>query len=71
MEDVTDGVCDGVCDRVWLFGKDSFKECPLIVRGQENVKTKFNIPNQCKQGHTALFIVPTYRYCLVIQLNIA
>ena len=25
MEDVTDGVCDGV----WLFGKDSFEECPL------------------------------------------
>ena len=29
MEDVTDGVCDGVCDGVWLFGKDSFEECPL------------------------------------------
>ena len=27
MEDVTDGVCDGV----WLFGKDSFEECPLTV----------------------------------------
>ena len=25
MEHVTDGVCDGV----WLFGKDSFEECPL------------------------------------------
>ena len=25
MEDVM----DGVCDRVWVFGKDSFKECPL------------------------------------------
>ena len=31
MEDVTDGVCDGVCDGVWLFGKDSLKECPLTV----------------------------------------
>ena len=29
MEDVMDGVCDGVCDGVWLFGKDSFEECPL------------------------------------------
>ena len=29
MEDVTDGVCDEVCDGVWLFGKDSFEECPL------------------------------------------
>ena len=29
MEHVTDGVCDGVCDGVWLFGKDSFEECPL------------------------------------------
>ena len=27
MEDVTDKVCDGV----WLFGKDSFEECPLTV----------------------------------------
>ena len=26
---VMDGVCDGVCDGVWLFGKDSFEECPL------------------------------------------
>ena len=36
MEDVMDGVCDGVCDRVcdrvWLFGKDSFEECPLTVK---------------------------------------
>ena len=31
MEDVMDGVCDRVCDGVWLFGKDSFKECPLTV----------------------------------------
>ena len=31
MEHVMDGVCDGVCDRVWLFGKDSFKECPLTT----------------------------------------
>ena len=31
MEDVTDGVCDGVCDGVWLFGKDSFEECPLTM----------------------------------------
>ena len=31
-EHVTDGVCDGVCDGVWLFGKDSFEECPLTVR---------------------------------------
>ena len=29
MEDVMDEVCDGVCDGVWLFGKDSFEECPL------------------------------------------
>ena len=29
MEHVMDGVCDGVCDGVWLFGKDSFEECPL------------------------------------------
>ena len=21
--------CDGVCDGVWVFGKDSFEECPL------------------------------------------
>ena len=27
-----DGVCDGICDGVWLFGKDSFKECPLTNR---------------------------------------
>ena len=26
---VCDGICDGVCDGVWLFGKDSFEECPL------------------------------------------
>ena len=26
---VCDGVCNGVCDGVWLFGKDSFEECPL------------------------------------------
>ena len=31
-EHVTDGVCDGVCDGVWLFGKDSFEECPLTLR---------------------------------------
>ena len=31
MEDVMDGVCDGVCDGVWLFGKDSFEECPLTL----------------------------------------
>ena len=31
MEHVTDGVCDGVCDGVWLFGKDSFEECPLTI----------------------------------------
>ena len=31
MEDVTDGVYDGVCDGVWVFGKDSFEECPLTV----------------------------------------
>ena len=30
-EHVTDGVCDGVCDGVWLFGKDSFEECPLTA----------------------------------------
>ena len=30
-EHVTDGVCDGVCDGVWLFGKDSFEECPLTI----------------------------------------
>ena len=35
MEDVADGVCDGVCDRVWLFGKDSFEECPLTLREPE------------------------------------
>ena len=29
MDGVCDGICDGVCDRVWLFGKDSFEECPL------------------------------------------
>ena len=34
MEDVTDGVCDGVCDGVWLFGKDSFEECPLTRSSQ-------------------------------------
>ena len=28
---MTDGVCDGVCDGVWLFGKDSFEECPLTL----------------------------------------
>ena len=45
-EYVCGGVCDGVCDgrrlsqrlsqaegvtEVWLFGKDSFEECPLTV----------------------------------------
>ena len=25
------GTCDGVCDGVWLFGKDSFEECPLTL----------------------------------------
>ena len=41
---VCGGVCDGVCDgrrlsqaegvtEVWLFGKDSFKECPLTSHG--------------------------------------
>ena len=44
MDGVCDGVCGGVCDgrrlsqrlsqaegimEVWLFGKDSFEECPL------------------------------------------
>ena len=60
------------------MSKDSTEEClaeevglMVMVRGQENVKPKFNIPNQCKQGHMTLFIVPTYWYCLVIQLNIA
>ena len=28
---VCDRVCDGVCDGVWLFGKDSFEECPLTT----------------------------------------
>ena len=39
---VTDGVCDGVCDgrrlsqaegvtEVWVFGKDSFEECPMTI----------------------------------------
>ena len=23
--------CIGTCDGVWLFGKDSFEECPLTV----------------------------------------
>ena len=36
VEDVTDGVCDGVCDGVWLFGKDSFKECPLTEMSLRN-----------------------------------
>ena len=36
MEHVTDGVCDGVCDRVWLFGKDSFEECPLTSTSVNN-----------------------------------
>ena len=60
------------------MSKDSTEECLaeevgllVMVRGQENVKTKFNIPNQCKKGHMTLFIVPTYWYCLVIQLDIA
>ena len=60
------------------MSKDSTGEClaeevglMVMVRGQENVKTKFNIPNQWKKGHMTLFIVPTYQYCLVIQLNIA
>ena len=30
-EHVMDGVCDGVCDGVWLFGTDSFEECPLTL----------------------------------------
>ena len=25
------GWCNGVCDGVWLFGKYSFKECPLTT----------------------------------------
>ena len=29
MDRVCDRICDGVCDGVWLFGKDSFEECPL------------------------------------------
>ena len=42
MEDVTDGVCDGVCDGVWLFGKDSFEECPLTngFQGTLNLQDK-------------------------------
>ena len=31
MDGVCDGICDGVCDGVWLFGKDSFEECPLTI----------------------------------------
>ena len=31
VKHVMDGVCDGVCDGVWLFGKDSFEECPLTL----------------------------------------
>ena len=54
---VMDGVCDRVCDgqrlsqaegvmEVWLFGEDSFKECPLT---QSSMVTKpedrnFSIP---------------------------
>ena len=60
------------------MSKDRTEEClaeevglMVMVRGQENVKTKFNIPNQCKKGHMTLFIVPTYQYCLVMQPNIA
>ena len=34
MDRVCDGVCDRVCDRVWLFGKDSFEECPLTPMSQ-------------------------------------
>ena len=35
MEHVTDGVCDGV----WLFGKDSFEECPLtaLVKSKDDM----------------------------------
>ena len=43
MEDVTDGVCDGVCDGVWLFGKDSFKECPLTARQVKRSDIKINV----------------------------
>ena len=44
-EHVTDGVCDGVYDGVWLFGKDSFEECPLtgIVR-EHYVGTAIRLP---------------------------
>ena len=29
LDGITEHVMDGVCDGVWLFGKDSFEECPL------------------------------------------
>ena len=29
LDGVMEHVMDGVCDGVWLFGKDSFEECPL------------------------------------------
>ena len=49
MEDVMDRVCDGVCDRVWLFGKDCFKECPLTKSScRRQVKGEVNTCN--KQG---------------------
>ena len=45
MEDVTDGVCDGVCDGVWLFGKDSFEECPLTFMQVNNSIWIYYLPN--------------------------
>ena len=40
MEDVMDGVCDGV----WVFGKDSFEECPLTDRVYKGVHTARDVP---------------------------
>ena len=54
MEHVMDGVCDGVCnrvcDKVWLFGKDSFKECPLTNTMEKNKNGQTEIQWKGKNG---------------------
>ena len=47
---MTDRVCDGICDGVWLFGKDSFKECPLTLGLLEGGSSSIDLDKLLKKG---------------------
>ena len=58
MEDVMDGVYDRVCDRVWLFGKDSFEECPLTTTSSLSDTLPSTIPMLDAEGSNwAIFYI--------------